>query len=168
MPETIEDAVNYVERVENVSYWFGFIKNNNTFKELMSSGQFSLIKNDSIKNAFLLLDKNYELISMLELNMRGEFEKLIFDRSVENTESLIFIDMSEPQYGHSNRLTIEDIPKSQHPKIITDVQWLYNDQTFNNGLRHAFTNNSYLAGVHQNIGEEIENLLKLIDEELEK
>ena len=168
LPETIEDAFIYTEKVEVVSYWFGFIKNNNTYKELMSSGNFSLIKNDSIKNAFLSLDRNYELISMLELNMRREFEKLIFNRSVENTESLIFIDKSKPQYGHGKRLTIDDIPRSKHHKIITDVQWLYNDQTFNNGLRHAFTNNSYVAGVHQNIGEEIENLLILIDEEIEK
>ena len=65
-------------------------------------------------------------------------------------------------------LTIKDIPESQHQKMIADVQWLYNDQTFNNGLRLAMMNDGGLAGVHKNMVENIDNLLQLIDEEINK
>jgi len=33
--------------------------------------------------------------------------------------------------------------------VISGVQWLYNDQTFNNGIRLAIMNNGLLACIHK-------------------
>ncbi len=168
MPQTMEDVVNYTHQYENVFFWYDFVPNNNTFKELLSSGNLSLIKNDSIKNGLLEVDKFYSTVKGHEYHMRREFEKFLYDQSVTNTESIILFDKSEPRYGFPKRISIEDIPESQHQRMIADAQWLYNDQTFNNGLRLAMMNNGNLAGVHKDMGVNIDNLLQLIDEEIEK
>ena len=168
IPKTLEDVVSYTNQYENVFYWFGFVPNNNTFKELLSSGNLSLIKNDAIKNALLEIDNFYSKISGQEYHMRREFETFLYDRSVGNTESVVLFDKIEPQYGFPKRLTIEGIPQSQHQKMIDDVQWLYNDQIFNNGLRLAMMNNGALAGLHKDMGVNIDKLLELIDEEIKK
>jgi hypothetical protein len=168
VPETIEDVKNYTDEYENVFIWQDFVPNNNTFKELLGSGNLSLIKNDSIKNSLLELDNFYARISSGEYHMRREYEKFLYDISVENTLSLGFFDVSEPKYGFPDRLKIEDIPESKHDKLIADARWLYNDQTFNNGLRLAMMNNGFLANIHRNMNQNIERLLELIDEEIKK
>jgi hypothetical protein len=168
IPTTMEDVVTYTHQYENVFFWYDFVPNNNTFKELLSSGNLSLIKNDAIKNALLEIDNFYAIVSGHEYHMRREFEKFLYDRSVNNTESIIFFDKSEPKYGFPNRISIQDIPQLQHQQLIADAQWLYNDQTFNNGLRLAMMNNGNLAGIHKDMGVNIDNLLELIDEEIKK
>ena len=168
IPKTMEDVVTYTHQYENVFFWYDFVPNNNTFKELLSSGNLSLIKNDAIKNALLEIDKFYATVSGHEYHMRREFEKFLYDRSVTNTESIIFFDKSEPQYGAPKRISFEDIPQSQHQKMIADAQWLYNDQTFNNGLRLAMMNNGGLAGIHKGMVANIDGLIQLINEEIKK
>ena len=168
IPKTIEDVKNYTDEYEKVFIWQGFVPNNNTFKELLGSGNLSLIKNDSIKNALLELDNFYADISGGEYHMRREYEKFLYDRSVENTLSLSFFDNSEPKYGFPDRLGIEDIPESRHEKLIKDAQWLYNDQIFNNGIRLAMMNNGFLADIHRNMNQNIQRLLESINEEIKK
>jgi len=168
IPKTIEDVMTYTHQYENVFFWYDFVPNNNTFKELLSSGNLSLIKNDAIKNSLLEVDKFYAIVSGHEYHMRREFEKFLYDRSVSNTESIIFFDKSEPRYGFPKRISFEDIPQVQHQQMIADAQWLYNDQTFNNGLRLAMMNNGNLAGVHKDMVANIDDLLQLIEEEIKK
>jgi len=165
-PKTIEDVKNYTDEYEKVFIWDGFVPNNNTFKELLSSGNLSLIKNDAIKNALLELENFYADISRGEYHMRREYEKFLYDRSVENTLSLAFFDDSEPKYGYPSRLNIVDIPASKHEKLISDAQWLYNDQTFNNGIRLAMMNNGYLADIHRITNQHIQKLISLIESEI--
>jgi hypothetical protein len=167
-PKTIKDAKSYTEIYEQVFYWKYFIPNNNTFKELLSSGNLSLIKNDSIKNALLELDKQYAEISNIEHHLRREFEQYLYDISIKNIAGLSFWDTSKPVYELPTLLKIEDIPESQHKKLIADVQWLYNNQIFNNGLKLAMMNNSGLVNIHKNTGQYITQLLKLIDEEIKR
>jgi hypothetical protein len=167
-PKTIDDVKKYTDEYEKVFIWDGFVPNNNTFKELLSSGNLSLIKNDAIKNALLELENFYADISRGEYHMRREYEKFLYDRSVENTLSLAFFDDSEPKYGYPSRLNIADIPVSRHEKLISDAQWLYNDQTFNNGIRLAMMNNGYLADIHRNTNQHIQKLITLIDSEIKR
>jgi len=168
IPRTMESVVTYTHQYENVFFWYDFVPNNNTFKELLSSGNLSLIKNDAIKNGLLEIDKFYSTVLGHEYHMRREYEKFLYDQSVANTESIILFDKSEPRYGFPKRISVEDIPESQHQRMISDAQWLYNNQTFNNGLRLAMMNNGNLAGVHKDMIENVNSLLQLIDEEIKK
>ncbi len=150
-PVTMENVQEYTDKYEQVFLVKAFVPFNNTFKELLSSGNLSLIKNDSIKNALLDLDKMYADISIIERHMKREFEQYLYDTNLKNISALGFYDVSRPTNLVTNRLQIEDIPKSQHKKLIEDAQWLYNNQTFNNGLKLAMMNNNSISDMHKNL-----------------
>ena len=165
-PQTIEDVQAYTDRYEQVFIWNIYIPNNNTFKELLSSGNLSLIKNDTIKNALLELDKLYSAIATGEEHMRREYEAYLYDPHVENIAALGFFDMTQTAYGFPERLSAENIPEFKYQKLIEDVQWQHNDELFKNGLRLAMMNNSFLAGLNKNLTEVIDELIHLIKEEI--
>ena len=165
-PETIEDVQVYTDRYELVFIWFAFVPNNNTFKELLSSGNLNLIKNDSIKNGLLELDKLYANISSTEYHMRREYEAYLYDTHINNISALGFFDVTKPRFGLPDRLTVADIPKSEHSKLIADAQWQHHDQTFQNGLKLAMMNNGVLAGMHRNVKQYIQELIQLIEKEI--
>ena len=167
-PNSIIDVQAYTDTYEKVFIWNTYVPNNNTFKELLSSGNLSLIKNNSIKNKLLELEKHYANISGGEHHMRREYETYLYDPHVKNIIAIPFFDLSQPNYGFPNRLKIEDIPKEQHQQLIENAKWQHHNDLFKNGLRLAYMNNSFLAGMHKNLVEYIQDLIKLIDEEIKK
>ncbi len=167
-PSSINDVQEYTDTYEKVFIWNTYVPNNNTFKELLSSGNLSLIKNNSIKNKLLELEKHYADISGGEHHMRREYETYLYDPHVKNVRAIPFYDLSKPNYGFPDRLKIEDIPKEQYQQLIEDSKWQHNNHQFKNGLRLAYMNNSFLAGMHKNLVQYIQDLIKLIDEEIEK
>jgi len=76
-----------------VALWAQFIPNNNTFEELKSSGNLQLIKNDSIKNLHLDLNKKYEELVSDRNHMRREYDNYLYDQSVKQ---ISFLDVSNP------------------------------------------------------------------------
>jgi hypothetical protein len=167
-PNTIEDVQVYTDTYESVFVWQIFVPNNNTFKELLSSGNLSFIKNDSIKNGLLELDKTYVAIASGEAHMRREYEAYLYDPHMENIRALGFFNLHEPAYGFPERLTAKDIDPSFHEELINDAKWQHNNDKFKNGLRLSFMNNGYLAGIHKDLVQYIEKLIALIDEEISK
>lgn len=165
-PKTINDFQVYTNTYEQVFSWSDFVPNNNTFKELISSGNLSLIKNDSIKNGLLDLEKHYAAVAGKEYHMRREFEQYLYDPHIKNTSAIEFFDTTNPRYGLQKRLGVEDIPQSRHAELISDAQWQHNDQTFRNGLKLALMNNGGLAGLHKNQIEYLNALIRLIDAEI--
>jgi hypothetical protein len=165
-PSTIEEVEAYTDRYETVFVWYTFVPNNNTFKELLSSGNLSMITNDSIKNQLLELDNLYSAIVGGEYHMRREYEEYLYDPHVKNISALGFFDLKNPKYGLPNRLKVDDIPDSLHAGMIKDAQWQHKDQTFQNGLKLAMMNNSILAGMHQDMVSFIQGLLDVINNEM--
>lgn len=165
-PTTIKETKDYTKKYEEVLYWNAFVPSNNTFKELLSSGNLNLIKNDSIKNALLELDKMNAEISLNEDHLRRDYEQYLYDITYKNITAFGFFDISEPQSEFINSLSIEDIPESQHEQLIKEAQWLYKNQTFINGLKLSMINSSSLANRHKNTAQFIRKLIKFIDQEI--
>ncbi len=168
VPQSIEDVQIYTDNYELIFMWKDFVPNNNTFKELLSSGNLSLIRNDAIKNRLLELENLYASIASSEYHMRREYEEYLYDPHVNKVSVIEFYDTTLPTYGFPNRLSIEDIPESKRSKIIEDAQWQHNNQTFTNGLKLAMMNNSGLASKHKNLVEYINELIGLINSEINK
>ena len=74
--------------------WRNFIPTNNTFKELLSSGQLNSISSDSIKYYLLELDKIYSNIANSEDHMRREYEQYLYDTTIPNTDIFNTTDIS--------------------------------------------------------------------------
>ncbi len=62
----------------NIYTWQKFYQNNNTFQELVNSGNLSLISNDSIKNHLLNIESLYKKMKSEEDHFRFDTETLIF------------------------------------------------------------------------------------------
>ena len=167
-PETKEEVRDYTDVYEQVFIWGEYVPNNNTFKELLSSGNLSLIKNDSIKNRLMELQKRYTGIASGEHHMRREFEEYLYNPHVKNATALGYFDLSKAVKGFPQRLKIQDIPDSVHRQLIMDAKWQHNDHVFKNGLRLAMMNNSYLAGLHENLVLYLKETIQQIDGEIEK
>ncbi len=165
-PKTIKETKEYTDKYDKILYWHAYVPSNNTFKELLSSGNLNLIKNDSIKNALLELDKMYTEISNNEYHMRRDYEQYLYDITYKHISAFNFFDISNPKSQFINRLNIEDIPESQNKQLIKETQWLYNNQTINNGLKLAMINSSSLANRHRNMTQFIRKLIKFIDKEI--
>lgn len=167
-PNTIAEVNDFSIMYEQVTFWNSYVPINNTFKELLNSGNLILIKNDSIKNSLLNLDRLYSDISISENHMRREYENYFYDIVVKNTSIGNFFDYTNPKNGFGKRLKVKDIPETLHKTLIENAKWIHNNQTMNNGLKLAIGNNSHLANLHDNISEEINTLIKLIDKDIEK
>ncbi|NJO87345.1 MAG: hypothetical protein HC821_05050 [Lewinella sp.] len=55
----------------------------NTFQELMNSGNFTIISNDSIKNEILTVDKLYKKLEYTEDHFRYDAEIALYDPSYD-------------------------------------------------------------------------------------
>ena len=167
-PTSIKEVQVYTDTYETVFGLKDFVPNNNTFKELLSSGNLSLIKNDSIKNGLLELEKNYASIAGSEYHMRREYEEYLYDPHVKNISVIEFFDTTTPTKGLPIRLKAEDIPESKHDKLINDATWQNNNQTFSNGLKLALMNNGGLSRKHSDQISYINHLISIIDAEIKK
>lgn len=63
----------------NIYTWQRFNQINNTFQELINSGNFSLISNDSIKDILLNIESLYKKTKSEEDHFRFDSEQLIYD-----------------------------------------------------------------------------------------
>jgi hypothetical protein len=152
----------------DVAYWLEHIPNNNTFKELISSGNLNIIGNETIKNLLLELSKKNEEIIGDRDHMRSEYENYLYNK---RTEAINFFDVNNP----SNNNTADDwfYPKRQ---IVTsnsntlrkNYSSLFKNNQFLTGLAYAAGNNLYMVNQYNQMLAQIYILIKLIDLELNK
>ncbi|MFK5879162.1 MAG: DUF6090 family protein [Flavobacteriaceae bacterium] len=91
--ESIESANTIIEHIEGepikdieefnalgvpIYNWQKFHQNNNTFQELVGSGNLALISNDSIKNMLLNIETLYKKLKSEEEHYRFDTEELIY------------------------------------------------------------------------------------------
>jgi len=163
----VDDVYGLDSLYVTVGMWYEFVPNNNTFEELRSSGNLQLIKNDSIKNLLLDLNKeNEELVSSRE-HMRREYDYYLYD---QKAKLISFLDVNDPDEIHS----ILDwyYPRHQNAtknkiKLQQNFRTLLSNTTFINGLAFAAGNNRWIVEDHYNtMLEYSDKLIKLIDQDL--
>lgn len=167
-PDDLASAENYAQQYENLFMWSTYVPNNNTFKELLSSGKLSIISNDTLKNKLQELNKTYERIANNENHMRREFEFYLYDEMIKNGMALVTLDNSKAYIGFPDQVSVNTLSLSEQEDFIRDTQVLYHNTTFNNGLKLAHMNNSSMTSIHQNLAEAITDLIHDIKLELEK
>lgn len=63
----------------NIYSWSKYYQNNNTFQELVNSGNLALISNEVIKNQLLDIESRYKKLKSEEDHTRFDTEKMIYD-----------------------------------------------------------------------------------------
>ena len=75
----VDDIHLFNSHVFNVGVWQEFQRNNNTFLELLNSGNLTLISNDSIKNGLLNLDLIHKKLISNREHLRNDLEHYFYD-----------------------------------------------------------------------------------------
>ena len=93
--KTEEDLLELEKLIQKVFRRVNFIPTNNTYKELLSSGNLNFITNDTIKEYLLNLDKEYREIANVEYHMYREYEEYLYNPAVRNSEIINLFDLQK-------------------------------------------------------------------------
>ena len=93
--KTEEDLLELEKLIQKVFRRVNFIPTNNTYKELLSSGNLNFITNDTIKEYLLNLDKEYREIANVEYQMYREYEEYLYNPAVRNSEIINLFDLQK-------------------------------------------------------------------------
>ncbi|MBO6793044.1 DUF6090 family protein [Polaribacter sp.] len=145
----------------DVYTWQRFYQTDNTFQELMNSGNFAIISNDSIKNELLTVDKLYKKLKYSEDHFRYDAEITLYEPSYGMTD--IYSLSNNYFYQKSNGTTgsLGNLDED-------DFREMLKDQKQKNGFAFAAM---YFNGMNKTlemIKERNKNIISLIDNEIEK
>jgi hypothetical protein len=145
----------------NVQIWYPSKKNDNTYQELINSGNLAIISNDSIKDKLINSQLGYKQISFLETHMKYDFENYIYPIYFSTTD--LESDILNYTFQVSNGT---DGVKTELSK--EKIELLLKNQTFKNGFVLSIFNNKNLITEYHNMILMTEKLIELIDSELVK
>lgn len=145
----------------NVQVWYPIKKNDNTFQELINSGNLAIISNNSIKNTLLNIQLGYKQISFLEEHLTYDFENYMYPIYFSITDLKSDIEnytfqVSKGAEGINKKLSEEK------------MELLLKNQTFKNGFMLSIFTNNKLILEYDTMILMTEKLIASIDAELEK
>jgi len=157
--EIISDEFNFHNL--NVQIWYPFKKNNNTYQELINSGNLAIISNDSIKNILINIQLGYTQITFLETHMQYDFDNYMYPIYFKITDLESDISNYTFQVSNGTEGVRTELSKEK-------IELLLNNQTFKNGFVLSIFNNNSLILEYKNMILMTEKLINLIDSEFEK
>jgi hypothetical protein len=149
------------KNIVTVYEWARFFPIDHTFQEMSSSGNLSIISNDSIKNGLLELDVRYKKLKFTEDHFRFDTEKCLYEpvygfADIRKMADNFHYQMSEGKSGKLGKLE-----KSDFEGILKDIRQ-------KNGFVFA---TMYMPGMNQSsqkIKDKCELLISLIDKDIAK
>lgn len=145
----------------NVGIWQSFPRNNNTFLELINSGNLTIISNDSIKNGLLNLDLIYKTIISNREHLRNDLEQYFYNPWFENVDldplaaSFIYY-ANNGEFDNNLELSREELDS------------LLKNKVFKNGFVLSVFTNSLLIDDYQRMKDLNKKVVALINKEIKK
>lgn len=143
----------------NVHLWQKFYQNNNTFQELVNSGNLGIISNGEIKTALMDLELLYKKMKSNEDHMRFDFEHYVFKPFFD----VVDIDPMTKNYlykttgGKAGEKT--SISRDAVELLLTDVK-------YKNGFTLAIYMQTVINAEFETLKLKTVQLIELIDNEL--
>jgi len=159
-----EDLMKFELTINQVFRRNTFIPTNNTYKELLSSGNLNFITNDSIKDYLLELDKKYVFIANMEHHMYREYEEYLYNVAVFNNDIINLFDIQKT--ANLGVITLQKPSEIEFQTIIPQYKKLLDRKEFKNGLRLSVMNNINLKNIHSDMIFQLQKLIEFIDKEL--
>jgi hypothetical protein len=147
--------------------WRRFVPRTNVMDELISSGNLSLIQNDSIKALMQNIHQSYNLIDGSTEHMRREFDFYLYDRSAAIREMFPLLD-------YKKSVQKQERVKKEFISVEDSIVWqnqtkvLLNDLTFRNGLKFAVGNNNGLYEKSSKLKQDMLLLIESLETEIKK
>ena len=143
----------------NVEIWQAFQRNNNTFLELINSGNLTLISNDSIKNGLLNLDLIYKKILTDREHLKHDYEEYLYRPFFEHVD----LDPLAQSFGYyaTNGVFNKNLELSKE-----ELDGLLKNNIFKNGFVLSIFTNSIILGDYQRMKDLNKKMTVLIDKEI--
>jgi hypothetical protein len=145
----------------NVQVWYPFKKNDNTYQELINSGNLAIISSDSIKNILINMQLGYKQITFIETHMEYDFENYMYPIYFKITD--LESDISNYAYQESEGTEGARVELSKEK-----IELLLNNQTFKNGFVLSKFNCKRVIAEYKKMILMTDKLINLIDLELEQ
>jgi len=145
----------------NVYTWQKFFQINNTFQELMNSGNLAIISSDSIKNGLLNLETLYNKLKYEEEHFRYDSEVMLYEPSygivdINSIVKNITYQLSNGQQGEHVNLSKEDFES------------LLKNKKHKNGFAMATYEFSFMNSQLEGMKTLCDKIITLIDKELDR
>jgi len=146
----------------NAFFWSEFDPHDNTYKELINSGNLSLLQNDSVRSGLLELESINDEITSGRDHMRREYDHYLYDELV-NYEEFALLD-----FDHMVKAEAMDIQyfsklnETDLTRLCAEANEVMANQTIRNGLKLAILNNSYLLNLYKKMELQILNIQRHI------
>jgi hypothetical protein len=145
----------------NVGIWQEFQRNNNTFLELLNSGNLTIISNDSIKNGLLNLDLIHKEIISYREHLRNDLEQYFYNPWFK-TVDLDPLAQSFVYYANNGKFD-ESLDLSRQ-----ELNRLLNDKVFKNGFVLSVFTNSLIIEDYKKMKDLNKKVVALINREIAK
>lgn len=157
--EPITDLKAFSRHTVNIYTWQKFSQINNTFQELMNSGNLALISNDSIKNTLLNMESLYKSLKDEEAHFRYDAEIMLYEPSFDMMDMNPIV--QNYMYYMSKGATGEnrDLPKEEFDAMLKDTKQ-------KNGFVMAVYEFSVMNAQLKQMKNMCEQLITLIENEL--
>lgn len=165
--KSVKELITLDSLYYNVFAWTSFIPRTTTRQELISSGQLSVIKNDSIKALILILNQENDKIVVQREHMRREYDHYLYDRTTNNRSIFPIFDF-EVFLKSKKRAVDTSLTEEQIESFYEETYFIQNDRVIKNGLKLAAGNNLYIKNLYDEMKEDVETLIRLINADLKE
>lgn len=159
--EPIENIQMFNFHTFNVGIWQEFQRNNNTYLELLNSGNLTIISNDSIKNGLLNLDLIHKQIISYREHLRNDLEHYFY-KPWFDTVDLDPLAKSFVFYANTGEFDKNIALSTQ------ELDRVLNNRLFKNGFVLSVFTNSLIIDEYQSMKELNKKVVELIDKEITK
>lgn len=143
----------------NIMIWFPFTQHDNTYQELLNSGNLAIIKEKRIKNGLQNMQVGFSNIAFIEGEMQQDYESYLYESyftTVDLETNLSHFEAAPPPSGSE---TLSPISR-------TEIDRLLQDKRFKNGISLSKYNSDLLISEYGSMIKTIQELIGLIDNEL--
>jgi hypothetical protein len=152
----------------NIGFWYEFVPNDNTFKELSNSGNLSLFQNDSVKIGLLNLEAFNDQIIAARDHMRREFDQYLYDEMVNYDEFALLDYQHMVEKGSMDIQYLPTLDDKTLSRLTREANETLKNQKIQNAWKLSILNSSYLIGLYDQMIIEINRTLRHINQSIDR
>ena len=143
----------------NVQIWYPLNQNDNTFQELLNSGNLAIISDDSIRNSLLNLQLLYKTITFQESHMRHDYVNYLYP---------IYFSIADLNPSIKNYAYQLSAGAAGENSVLSEneIMEMLQNRTFKNGFVLAIFNSNHLIDNYSDMLEMTKKLIRSIEIDL--
>ncbi len=143
----------------NIMIWYPFTQHDNTYQELLNSGNLAIISEKRIKNGLQNMQVGFSNIAFIEGEMQQDYESYLYESYFTTADVETNLNHFEAALSPNNSEPIAPISR-------TDIDQLLQDKRFKNGISLSKYNSDLLISEYRSMIRTIQELIGLIDDEI--